>query len=74
MDGLLRIIRVATVFLTPVILEQLPERQLAAIVVELLVRLVISEFLAPSTLLDLSHEPTARPVIRTFVLPAVSAG
>ena len=48
-----------------------PDRELAARVVELLVRLVISEFLAPSQQIDLTDEAVTREFVRTFVLPAL---
>lgn len=71
-DGLPRIIRVATVFLTPLLSAHLPDRDMAVKVVELLVRLVISEFLAPSEHLDLANEAVTRTFLQAFVLPALS--
>lgn len=68
-DGLPRIIRVATVFLVPLVDEYLPRRDSARLV-ELLARLVISYFLAPSDHVDLGDPERARPFIATFVLPA----
>jgi AcrR family transcriptional regulator len=72
-DGLPRIIRVATVFLTPLLSAHLDDRDIAVRVVELLVRLVISEFLAPSEHLDLTDEQVTRSFLRAFVLPGLSA-
>ena len=68
-DGLPRIIRVATVFLIPLVDDYLPRRE-GARLVELLARLVISYFLAPSEQVDLGEPDSARTFIQTFVLPA----
>jgi AcrR family transcriptional regulator len=68
-DGLPRIIRVATVFLVPLVDEYLPRRDSARLV-ELLARLVISYFLAPSDHVDLGDAESARTFITTFILPA----
>src|SRR4029077_8199777 len=68
-DGLPRIIRVATVFLAPLVDGYLPMRE-AARLVELLARLVISYFLAPSEQVDLGEPESARTFIQTFILPA----
>jgi AcrR family transcriptional regulator len=68
-DGLPRIIRVATVFLVPLVDDYLPRRESARLV-ELLSRLVISYFLAPSDHVDLGDAESARTFITTFVLPA----
>jgi AcrR family transcriptional regulator len=68
-DGLPRIIRVATVFLVPMVDEYLPRRDSVRLV-ELLARLVISYFLAPSDHVDLGDPESARPFITTFILPA----
>ena len=68
-DGLPRIIRVATVFLAPLVDSYLPRRESARLV-ELLSRLVISYFLAPSAHVDLGEPQSARLFINTFILPA----
>ena len=68
-DGLPRIMRVATVFLAPLVDPYLPRRESARLV-ELLSRLVISYFLAPSVHVDLGEPQSARLFIRTFILPA----
>ena len=68
-DGLPRIIRVATVFLVPLVDGYLPRRE-GARLVELLARLVISYFLAPSDQVDLGEPDSARTFIQTFILPA----
>ncbi|HSB87695.1 MAG TPA: helix-turn-helix domain-containing protein [Ilumatobacteraceae bacterium] len=67
--GLPRIIRVATVFLAPLVDGYLPRRD-GARLVELLARLVISYFLAPSEHVDLGDADSARTFIQTFILPA----
>jgi AcrR family transcriptional regulator len=71
-DGLPRIIRVATVFLMPLVDAYLPRRESARLV-ELLARLVISYFLAPSDHVDLGDPESARTFITTFILPAFDA-
>lgn len=71
-EGLPRIMRVATVFLVPFVDPYLPRRESAALV-ELLSRLVISYFLAPSEHVDLGDTESARTFINTFILPAFEA-
>lgn len=71
-DGLPRIMRVATIFLVPLVDPYLPRRESAALV-ELLSRLVISYFLAPSDHVDLGDTESARIFINTFILPAFEA-
>lgn len=68
-EGLPRIIRIASLFLCPLVEEYLP-RPGAARLVELLSRLVISYFLAPSELVDLGDDDSARRFLRTYILPA----
>lgn len=68
-EGLPRIMRVATVFLAPLVDPYLPRRESARLV-ELLSRLVISYFLAPSDFVDLGEPESARPFLTTFILPA----
>ncbi|HZX53954.1 MAG TPA: helix-turn-helix domain-containing protein [Ilumatobacteraceae bacterium] len=68
-DGLPRIIRVATVFLAPLVDGYLPRRESARLV-ELLSRLVISYFLAPSEQVDLGDPESATTFIEAFILPA----
>ena len=69
MEGLPRIMRVATVFLVPMVDRYLPRHESVRLV-ELLARLVISYFLAPSDLVDFAEPESAREFLRTFVLPA----
>jgi hypothetical protein len=71
-EGLPRIMRVATVFLVPMVDHYLPRRESVQLV-ELLARLVISYFLAPSEHVDFADADSAREFLRTFVLPAFHA-
>ncbi|MEQ1701580.1 MAG: helix-turn-helix domain-containing protein [Ilumatobacteraceae bacterium] len=71
-DGLPRIMRVATVFLAPFVDPYLPRRESARLV-ELLSRLVISYFLAPSDHVDLGDAESAAHFVSTFILPAFQA-
>jgi len=71
-EGLPRITRVATVFLGPMVDPYLPRRESSRLV-ELLSRLVISYFLAPSDHVDLGDVESARLFISTFILPAFLA-
>jgi len=66
--GVPRIIRMATLFLSPMVDHYL-DRPRALRVVDVLARLVISYFLAPSDDIDLGDEDSARFFIRTHVLP-----
>ena len=68
-DGVPRIIRVATEFLVPLVDGYLPRRE-GARLVEQLARLVISYFLAPSEHVDLGESESARTFIEDFILPA----
>lgn len=65
-DGLPRIIRVATTYMTPLVDSYLPRAEARALI-ELTVRLVISYFLAPSDLLDLTDEDEAAAFIQPFL-------
>ena len=71
-EGLPRIIRIASVFLCPLVELYLPRPE-AARLVELLSRLVISYFLAPSVHVDLGDPESARRFLRTYILPAFAA-
>lgn len=68
-EGLPRIIRVATAFLTPLVDPFLARRD-AARFVDLMARLVISYFLVPSDVVDLGDPESARPFLRQVVLPS----
>ena len=72
LDGLPRIIRVATLFLVPMVEPYLPRGE-ATRLVELLARLVISYFLAPSDHVDLGDPESAHTFVSTFILPAFHA-
>jgi AcrR family transcriptional regulator len=67
--GMPRIVRVACAFLTPVVEPHLGRKE-ASMLVELLVRLVISAFLAPSDRIDFCDEDDTRRFLRKFILPA----
>lgn len=71
-EGVPRIIRIATLFLCPLVEAYLPRPE-AARLVELLSRLVISYFLAPSVHVDLGDTDSARRFLRTYILPAFEA-
>jgi len=68
-QGLPRIIRMASLFLAPLV-EPYVGRVDSSRLVELLSRLVISYFLAPSDHVDLGDAESARQFISTFILPA----
>ena len=70
-QGVPRIIRMASLFLAPFV-EPYLGRDASKRLVELLARLVISYFLAPSDLVDLGDPESARTFIRAHVLPAFS--
>lgn len=65
-DGMPRIIRVASVFMTPMV-EKYLDREDAVRVVEVLARLVLSFFLAPSPIVDIADEASTRTFVRTFI-------
>lgn len=67
-EGVPRIIRFATAFLSPLV-EPYMERTRARAVIEVLARLVISFFLAPSETIDLGDEDSARRFILPFLTP-----
>lgn len=71
-QGLPRIIRMASLFLAPRVAVHL-ERDVANRLVELLARLVISYFLAPSDHVDLGDPGSARAFISTHILPTFPA-
>ena len=68
-QGLPRIIRMASLFLAPLV-DSYVGRTEGARLVDLLARLVISYFLAPSEHVDLGDEMSASSFIRTQILPA----
>jgi len=67
-EGVSRITRVATVFLSPLVEPHLPRRE-AARLVDLLARMVISYFLAPSDHVDLGEPESARSFVSTHITP-----
>jgi AcrR family transcriptional regulator len=67
-DGVPRIIRVATEYLTPLVQRHLTPDE-AARVIDLLVRITISYFLAPSDSVDLG-DPVS---VRHFIQPGLAA-
>jgi len=67
-EGVPRIIRFATAFLAPLAEPYLVPGEARA-VIDVLARLVISYFLAPSDTVDLGDEASARTFIRPFLLP-----
>jgi AcrR family transcriptional regulator len=68
-QGLPRIIRMASLFLEPLVNSHVGRAE-GARLVDLLARLVISYFLAPSEHVDLGDEASATFFIRTQILPA----
>lgn len=75
--GVPRIIRFATAFLAPFV-EPYVDRATARALIDVLARLVISYFLAPSDTVDLGEEASARsfvlPLLRPYFDPAPSIG
>lgn len=65
-DGLPRIIRVASAYLAPLLDPYLPRHQARALV-DLLVRLVVSYFLVPSDLVDLTAPDETRVFLAPFI-------
>lgn len=64
-DGVPRIIHVATQFFVPLAEEFVPH-ETATQIVDVLVRLVISNFLAPSTRVDFTNEDSVHSFIKSF--------
>jgi AcrR family transcriptional regulator len=65
-NGVGRIVRVATDFFVPLVKEFVSEEE-ARVIVELMVRLVISFFLAPSPSFDCTNEQQVRSFIRAYL-------
>ena len=65
-DGLPRIIRVATAFLVPLV-DPFVDRRHGRALIDVLARLVISYFLTPSDDIDLGDEDSARRFLRPFL-------
>lgn len=70
-SGVSRIVRVAAEFMSP-LLHPFVEESRAEEIVEITCRLVISVFLAPSSLLDFSDELTIRRLVRTYLIAPLS--
>ncbi len=71
-DGLPRIVRVATLFISP-LLDPYLARPDSLRLVDVLVRLVLSYFLAPSDHIDLADAGQAAEFLDSFVLPSFTA-
>jgi AcrR family transcriptional regulator len=67
-DGLPRIVRFATAFLAP-LAEPFLGRARSRAVIDVLARLTISYFLAPSDTIDLGDDESARSLLRPFLQP-----
>lgn len=65
--GVSRIVRVASEFIIP-LLDQFLPRSESEEIVEVLCRLVISVYLAPSATLDFSDERTVRRLVRSYLI------
>jgi AcrR family transcriptional regulator len=65
-EGLPRIIRVATAFLVPLI-DPFVDRHVGRSLIDVLARLVLSYFLAPSDHVDLGDEESARAFLQPFI-------
>lgn len=72
-DGLPRIVRVTTAYLVPFADRFLP-RAAARRMIDVIVRLVISYFLAPSDHVDLADEDSARDFLRPFLTTVDAPG
>ena len=69
LDGLDRIIGVATGFITPFTDEFIPAAE-AAEIIDIVVRLTISHYLSPSPIFDLTDRGSVTRLVRTFLVPA----
>jgi AcrR family transcriptional regulator len=72
-EGLPRIIRFANAFLAP-LAEPYLDREQARALIDVLARLTISYFLAPSDTVDLGDEESARTFLAPFLTPHFSQG
>ena len=71
-SGVSRIVRVAAAFISP-LLDPFVARDEAEEIVELVCRLVISTYLAPSNILDFSNEESVRRMVRNYLVLPISA-
>ncbi len=69
LDGLDRIISVATGFITPFTDRFIPASE-AAEIIDVVVRLTISHYLSPSQIFDLTDRASVARLVQTFLLPA----
>ena len=72
-EGLPRIIRFANAFLAP-LAEPYLDREQARAVIDMLARLTISYFLAPSDTVDLGDEESARAFLAPILTPHITQG
>jgi AcrR family transcriptional regulator len=72
-EGLPRIIRFANAFLAPLV-EPYLDREQSRAVIDVLARLTISYFLAPSDAVDLGDPESARAFLRPFLTPYLTQG
>jgi AcrR family transcriptional regulator len=70
-DGLPRIIRIASAFIAP-LAEPYLDREAARAAVDLLTRLTLSYFLAPSEFVDLGDRESARTFLAPFIQPILT--
>lgn len=71
-EGVPRIIRFATAFLSPLV-EPFLDRDQARSIIDVLARLTISYFLAPSDAVDLGDEESARSFLTPFIRMTLTA-
>ena len=72
-EGVPRIIRFATTFLVP-LAEPFLDRERARTIIDVLARLTISYFLAPSETVDLGDESSARPFLTPLIHSTLTEG
>ena len=72
-EGVPRIIRFATTFLAP-LAEPFLDRHEAQLIIDVLARLTISYFLAPSDTVDLGDEGSARAFLTPLIRSTLNAG
>lgn len=73
LDGLDRIISVATGFITPFTDEFIPASE-AAEIVDIVVRLTISHYLSPSHLFDFTDRKSVTRLVRAHLIPSTPPG
>lgn len=70
-NGVSRIVHVASEFMAP-LLHSFVDETSAREIVEIMCRLVISAFLAPSSVLNFSDDNTVRRLVRTYLVTPIS--